>query len=331
MSVMSVSCYTQNSPKSNKFAQIAHFFLAVTKTMDYIGNMRNEETSPAEFKYFTSQEAARILGVNVSTIKRWTDEGKLECISSPGGHRKFLISHLARCLETYKTGTSKVNLFPVENEADLEISHRILKRDFPFLTEYVLNHALECRRELIQQVLNGLYLAQVPLHEIYDKIMVPVLYRIGRAWNDGHITVAREHLASQCIKDTLIRLQGIIRIPREKSGTAICVNLSDELHDIALKMIDHLLELKGLTVLFSGQMTPSEDLEELISDVKPDRLYISSTVVRNVPESQIEFDRCCVAARAHGASIFIGGSGFNLLAADHDCIRLNTFKEVAEV
>ncbi|MCB0298451.1 MAG: helix-turn-helix domain-containing protein, partial [Calditrichaeota bacterium] len=45
-------------------------------------------------QHFNSQEAAKILGVNVSTIKRWTDEGKLQCIKSVGGHRKFLMDHL---------------------------------------------------------------------------------------------------------------------------------------------------------------------------------------------------------------------------------------------
>ena len=31
-----------------------------------------------DIEYYNSQEAARILGVNVSTIKRWTDDGQLE-------------------------------------------------------------------------------------------------------------------------------------------------------------------------------------------------------------------------------------------------------------
>ena len=35
-----------------------------------------------EIQYFNSHDAAKILGVNVSTVKRWTDEGKLECIKS---------------------------------------------------------------------------------------------------------------------------------------------------------------------------------------------------------------------------------------------------------
>ena len=42
-----------------------------------------------EVQYYNSQEVAKILGVNVSTIKRWTDEGKLTCIKTAGGHRPY--------------------------------------------------------------------------------------------------------------------------------------------------------------------------------------------------------------------------------------------------
>ncbi len=57
--------------------------------------------------YLNSEEAARILGVNVSSIKRWTDNGKLECIQTDGGHRKFQLSHLSKFLEKHKKQNSQ--------------------------------------------------------------------------------------------------------------------------------------------------------------------------------------------------------------------------------
>ena len=58
--------------------------------------------------YLNSEEAAKVLGVNVSSIKRWTDEGKLECIRTVGGHRKFLMNHLANFAEKNKKKSSKI-------------------------------------------------------------------------------------------------------------------------------------------------------------------------------------------------------------------------------
>lgn len=44
----------------------------------------------------TTGAAAKALGVSVATVKRLTDAGKLSCIRTPGGHRKFLSREIAQ-------------------------------------------------------------------------------------------------------------------------------------------------------------------------------------------------------------------------------------------
>ena len=36
-------------------------------------------------KYLSSKDVANILGINISTLKRWTDSGKLTCEKTGGG------------------------------------------------------------------------------------------------------------------------------------------------------------------------------------------------------------------------------------------------------
>ena len=282
-------------------------------------------------QYFNSLEAAKVLGVNVSTIKRWTDEGKLECIQSAGGHRKFLMSHLADFLEKNKKKNSKVNLFPIEDETDLQISQHILKGDFEYLITYLQENAFVGNRNRVQQVMNGLYLAQYPLHQIYDHLITPVLYNVGYLWEAGEIAVAKEHLASQTIRDGIIRLQGIIRIPKEKIGNVLCLNFSGELHDIALKMADHVLEARGFNVLFTGQITLLINIEELFDFHKPERVYISSTIVSDPAAVQAEFDQICRISTNYGSFVYVGGQGFNTLNIDNPQVKatLKSFEDVA--
>lgn len=283
-----------------------------------------------ELQTFNSEEAAKILGVNVSTIKRWTDEGKLECIKTAGGHRKFLMEHFARFVEQHNKRASKVNLFPLEKKADLQISYLIMKSDYPALIEMVRKNALLGRSEIIQQILNGLYLGQHPLYRIYDEILVPVLHQIGEMWAKEKITVIEEHLGAQLIRDSIIRLQGIIRLPQKKSRAALCLNLSSELHDIALKMVHHLLELRGFNVLYSGQITPVIGVEKVVKSTRPERIYISSTVVEFKLMVQKEFDEICAIAGEIGSRIFVGGRGFDQLSFEHPAVekRLTSFEEV---
>lgn len=281
-------------------------------------------------KYFNSSEAANILGVNVSSIKRWTDEEKLECIKTAGGHRKFTVAHLAKFIEEHKKKSSRANLFPVEDESDLELSYHINKGNFDYLQEFITTNALECNRDQVHKVLNGLYLAQYPLHQIYDKLITPILHNIGNLWESEKITITEEHFASQVIRDSIIRLQGAMRAPTEKVGMALCLNLSSELHDIALKMVDHLLEIRGYKVLFSGQITPLYKIESLFGKFSPDRVYVSSTVVREISLAQLELNHLFDICAEYQIETYIGGRGMDKLNTDHPAVtrRLKSFKEV---
>lgn len=113
-------------------------------------------------------------------------------------------------------------------------------------------------------------------------------------------------------------------------GIVMAMNLSNEMHDIVLKMVDHILEQKGYKVLFSGQLTPQLYLENIFTDYAPKRLYISSTYVESVAASIDELKNICLLAEQHSVKIFIGGRGFDIIDYRHPVIagRLLTFKDV---
>jgi methanogenic corrinoid protein MtbC1 len=196
----------------------------------------------------------------------------------------------------------------------------------------MLEKALISRADRVQQILNGLFLSRCPLYTIYDNLVAPVLHHVGLSWERGKVTVFEEHLASQAIRDALIRLQGIIPIPKEKLGRAFCMNLSTELHDIALKMAQHLLEVRGFETFYTGQMTPMFDLDKIFAAFRPQRLYLSSSVILDPNKTQDEFNLLLDQAHTYNTDVYIGGRGFDLLSTAHPAIkaRLHSFQEVFE-
>ncbi|MGH1366321.1 MAG: B12-binding domain-containing protein [Calditrichia bacterium] len=282
-------------------------------------------------KSLNSLEVAKLFGVNVSSVKRWTDAGRLECIRTAGGHRKFLMSHLTAFIQNNKSQTKKINLFPIESPDDVEIATNVLKMNFPVLIDYVEKCALKSQRKQVQKVLSGLYLSQVPLHQIFDELITPVLHRIGILWHEGKIEILDEHLATDTLCDSLSRLQGIVRIPNPTRGRVLCLVLPNDTHYVALKMTDYVLEERGFEVFFGGAMpTPNFKLASLFERIQPNRVYFSSTYVMNQKETQMYLDEALELCGMHRSSAFLGGRGFSQLRIDSSAIvrNLQSFQEL---
>jgi putative resolvase len=47
-------------------------------------------------QHITPKEAAKILGVHVSSLRRWENEGKLKAIRTPGGQRRFILEEVEK-------------------------------------------------------------------------------------------------------------------------------------------------------------------------------------------------------------------------------------------
>ena len=54
---------------------------------------------------YTTSEAARRLGVSLSTIRRWSDLGYLRSYRTPGGQRRFSVQQLDEFLESLESDT----------------------------------------------------------------------------------------------------------------------------------------------------------------------------------------------------------------------------------
>jgi photoactive yellow protein len=57
----------------------------------------------------TTREAAERLGVGTTTIKRWSDEGLLACVKTPGGHRRYRLADVLAMHQTTE-GTPPITL-----------------------------------------------------------------------------------------------------------------------------------------------------------------------------------------------------------------------------
>ena len=55
----------------------------------------------------STSEAARHLGVSLSTVRRWSDAGHLRGYRTPGGQRRFTVEQLDEFLHSLEQGSSR--------------------------------------------------------------------------------------------------------------------------------------------------------------------------------------------------------------------------------
>lgn len=53
-------------------------------------------------KVMSTGDVAELFGVNVKTVIRWADEGKLHCFRTPAGHRRYRAEDLRPFLKIEK-------------------------------------------------------------------------------------------------------------------------------------------------------------------------------------------------------------------------------------
>jgi len=53
----------------------------------------------------TPSEVARLFRVNPKTVTRWSQSGKLKCIKTVGGHRRYDLEQVQELLNVLKTAS----------------------------------------------------------------------------------------------------------------------------------------------------------------------------------------------------------------------------------
>src|SRR4051794_6633230 len=199
---------------------------------------------PRGGRLWTSAEAARAFRVGVSSIKRWTDEGELESVRTPGGHRRYTLAALYRFASIRNLGT---DLLPVVDQPDLF-------EDVPLPADITLYDALrlgdaDAVRKLVTPHVESL----VQRASFLDRVVGDALREIGDRWERGELGVDEEHRASHIISEAIDRLRPRTR---RESRLAILACPPDELHDLPLRLVRLLLEWAGWRTEFLGAGLP---------------------------------------------------------------------------
>lgn len=261
---------------------------------------------------FSSKEVADMLGVNESSVKRWTDSGKIKCIRTPGGHRKFRLEDVNEFLRINNMGSVPFTDQLFLRRDDDKLPTAIRYRDLDILIPHFYRLALLADSNEIFNFLTILGMHDYPLADIFDLVLSPVLVRIGTDWENGVVSVDEEHAATAAIFNSLIRLQyATTQLPRIRHHALIAV-LENDFHEIPVKCMAILLDREGWNIHYLGANSPVFSIENAIRRQQPSALILGSTIAPDkhspIPSS---IEKIGVSLKKTGGHLIIGGSGLN--------------------
>jgi methanogenic corrinoid protein MtbC1 len=153
------------------------------------------------------------------------------------------------------------------------------------------------------------------LSDFYDRLLKPVMYRIGDLWQKGQLDVATEHAST----NTAISLIKIIneritaRTRSQESSSkykAVICTPDGELHGLACNMIESLLLNNGFKVYNISTSIPTDEGIQYIHDVRPDIVFISVTLSENIRSAERLIQQIQTKYN-NELPIVVGGSAFN--------------------
>ena len=176
----------------------------------------------------------------------------------------------------------KINSFLLENtpkdrKKREEILERLKVQLFSSMTEGDLKETIR---------IYELFVDKSNIEQFYEKILNPIMEKIGSMWADGHLSIATEHVASNTAQ-SLIKIisENHKRTTLDKGKVIITTPVGEE-HCLSCNMIESFLLSKGFTTFNLSPSTPANSLVEFVKSIHPTAVLISITLDDNIKAGQ---------------------------------------------
>jgi MerR family transcriptional regulator, light-induced transcriptional regulator len=228
---------------------------------------------------------ARMTGVSMATLRAWERRYNFpESERTAGGHRLYSEKDVIRLrwvkeridegLQTaqainalrHQEATGKLTLVnPVEVKFDARGEHvpQHLTVYAGQLTEALLQRDLEHADMLLGEALA----VSAPDDLILD-VIGPTLAQVGAAWEDGRISIATEHLATNYLRQRLLMWMVSGPPPRQVHPLVLACG-PNEWHEGSLLILGAILRRRRWPVAYLGQAVPLPDLASFVRDLHP--------------------------------------------------------------
>lgn len=293
-------------------------------------------SNPSEEPLYNIGVVSRMTDIPVATLRVWERRyGFPKSARTRGGHRLYSEKEIlrlqwvkARIEEGMQTGRAIRALQHLEREnrlpeaplattgaarpsppGGLELptaeAEASLAAFHARLTRALLAHDLDQAEQAL-----GEALALYPLESLILEVIQPALEDIGRAWEEGRIGVATEHLVTNFLRHRLLMWM-VTGPPAQRVPPVVLACAPGEWHEGSLLMLGVLLRRQGWPVTYLGQSVPLPDLADFVESAHP-RAVVLIAMTEETARALVDWPRWMPEALEKGSpAICYGGRIFS--------------------
>ncbi len=249
--------------------------------------------------YLKTQQIADALGVSVSTIKRWVDEGSIEAIRTSGKHRRVTLASALKFARSVE--------MPVGRLLELAEIPTISAID-----DGVCVNLMEALKQGRAREAHALILAAhgtgIGAVGLADRLIRPVMEKVGHGWMISAWDVYQEHQASQIVASALMDLNSRAARAADAPGP-MAIGAAPEGDPYVLPGLLGELVLRevGWSVHNLGNNLPLRSLARAARDYRPRLIFLTASYLADRSRFLQEYAYFYEAASQVGAAIILGG------------------------
>ena len=149
------------------------------------------------------------------------------------------------------------------------------------------------------------------LAKFYERLLTPVMYRVGELWSKGTLDIATEHICSNAAHTLVKIINEKVSKQKQPSTEAKKILLctpEGELHSLGCMIIESVLISKGYSVFNIAPSVPSTSVISFANKLEPDLIIISITLAENINAATRLINHIQTTMAEH-PPILLGGAG----------------------
>ena len=255
-----------------------------------------------DHRYLSTAQVSRALGVGVTTVKRWVDDGVLPAHRTPGGHRKLMMADVVRLAREGRLPQADLTrLMPAKSQTEAGPTELLAR----------MRAAVRAADgDAIRAVVHAGYQAGVAVETLADRVVGPALTELGHDWHAGRSSVMAEHRVTQACVAALYELRATLR-GHSGPGRPVALGGAPEHDHYVLPTLFAKLTLldAGWDAINLGPHTPFEAFEAAVRQWSPRLVWLSVSHAPDAERFLAEYAGFYQFCEGRDVAVAVGGFG----------------------